>query len=74
MAASFSCWPIPFFWDKAIHGGHCIDLLAFWFSLGGFNILTDMAVWILPMPVLKSLHLPRKQKLSLIAVFAVGGL
>lgn len=68
-----SCLPVRFFWDKRIDG-HCIDLMAFWFSFSSFNILTDLAVWLLPMPVLKGLQLPRKQKYSLIAVFAIGGL
>ncbi|KIW80727.1 hypothetical protein Z517_07343 [Fonsecaea pedrosoi CBS 271.37] len=73
LTSCFSCWPIAFYWDKTIKGGHCIDLMAFWFSLSGFNIVTDLAVWVLPMPVLKSLRLPRKQKFSLIVVFSLGG-
>jgi len=73
LTSCFSCWPIRYYWDKSIEGGHCVDLLAFWFSLSAFNIITDLAVWFLPMPVLKNLQLPRKQKISLIAVFALGG-
>ncbi|OAG40135.1 hypothetical protein AYO21_05613 [Fonsecaea monophora] len=73
LTSCFSCWPIAFYWDKSVRGGHCIDLMAFWFSLSGFNIVTDLAVWVLPMPVLKSLRLPRKQKFSLIVVFSLGG-
>ncbi|KIX03446.1 uncharacterized protein Z518_06998 [Rhinocladiella mackenziei CBS 650.93] len=67
-----SCQPVAYFWDKTIEGGRCINLLAFWFSFSAFNIATDLAVLLLPMPVLKSLRLPRKQKMSLIAVFALG--
>ena len=74
ITSCFSCWPVAYYWDKTIEGGHCINVLAFWFSLSSFNIVTDLAVWLLPMPVLKSLQLPRKQKISLIAVFALGGL
>ncbi|OAP56481.1 hypothetical protein AYL99_09660 [Fonsecaea erecta] len=73
LTSCFSCWPVAYYWDKSIKGGHCIDLMAFWFSFSGFNIITDLAVWVLPMPVLKSLRLPRRQKFSLIAVFALGG-
>ncbi|KIW24041.1 uncharacterized protein PV07_09780 [Cladophialophora immunda] len=73
LTSCFSCWPVAYYWDKSIKGGHCVDLMAFWFSFSGFNIVTDLAVWVLPMPVLKSLQLPRKQKISLIAVFALGG-
>ncbi|KAK5044881.1 hypothetical protein LTR84_010419 [Exophiala bonariae] len=67
-----SCLPVQYFWDKR-GDGHCVNLMAFWFSFSGFNIITDLAVWLLPMPVLKGLQLPRKQKYSLIAVFALGG-
>ncbi|KAK5193383.1 hypothetical protein LTR99_006935 [Exophiala xenobiotica] len=73
LTTCFSCWPIKYYWNKSIKGGHCVDMLAFWFSLSAFNITTDLAVWFLPMPVLKRLQLPRKQKISLIAVFALGG-
>lgn len=74
LTSCFSCQPIAFFSDKSIEGGHCINLVAFWFSFSAFNIITDLAVLVLPMPVLKRLQLPRKQKISLIAVFALGGL
>lgn len=74
LGAAFSCTPVSFFWQRTIKGGHCINLLAFWFTNATFNIVSDMAIVILPMPVLKGLHLPKKQKFSLIFVFAVGGL
>ncbi|ETI25459.1 hypothetical protein G647_02232 [Cladophialophora carrionii CBS 160.54] len=73
LVSCFSCMPVAFYWDKSIEGGHCIDMMAFWFSFSGFNIVTDVAVWVLPMPVLWNLQLPRKQKISLVAVFALGG-
>lgn len=74
LTSCVSCLPIPYYWDRSVKGGHCIDLMAFWFSFSSFNIVTDLAVWLLPMPVLKNLQLPRKQKMSLIGVFALGGL
>ena len=74
ITSCFSCWPVAFYWDKSVEGGHCVNMLAFWFCFSAFNILTDLAVWLLPMPVLKRLQLPKKQKISLIAVFALGGL
>ncbi|KIW10642.1 hypothetical protein PV08_11606 [Exophiala spinifera] len=73
LMSCFSCWPIAYFWEKSIENGHCVDILAFWFSFSAFNIATDLAVWFLPMPVLYNLKLPRKQKMTLIAVFALGG-
>ncbi|MCJ1372829.1 hypothetical protein MMC20_004054 [Loxospora ochrophaea] len=70
--AVFMCWPINFFWDKAVHG-RCLNEMAFWFSNAGLNILSDIFVLVLPMPVLNSLKLPTRQKIGLMLVFAVGG-
>jgi hypothetical protein len=38
------------------------------------NILTDFALIILPIPVIRGLNLGRRQKIALISIFAVGGL
>lgn len=72
-ASIFSCQPIHKFWDLTAPG-HCINLEAFWFSFSAFNIVTDIAVLILPIPVLVGLQLPKRQKISLIFVFALGSL
>jgi hypothetical protein len=40
----------------------------------GINIVTDFALIILPIPVIQSLNLGRRQKIALISIFAVGGL
>jgi len=72
LIASFSCWPVAFFWDKSIKGGHCVNFTAIWFTFSGFSIATDLAIWVLPIPVLWKLQLPKKQRLSLIAAFAFG--
>lgn len=69
----FACWPVATFWDQKNHQGHCINLMAFWFTNASLNIVSDIAIWILPMPALRSLQLPPKQKYSLILVFALGG-
>lgn len=65
------CAPIAYFWNHELTG-HCLNRHAIWFSNAAMNILTDIIIFILPMPVLKELHLPRRQKWALIAVFALG--
>lgn len=70
----FACAPIAFFWDKKVPGGHCIDLLAFWFMHAAFNIVSDLVIIILPIPVLIPLSLPCRQKYALILIFILGGL
>jgi hypothetical protein len=74
LGSVFACTPIAFFWDRNIPGGHCLDLLVVWFSNASFNIVTDFIICILPIPVLKTLRLPKKQKYILTVVFMLGGL
>ena len=71
--AIFMCLPVKYFWDKTIEG-RCLNAMAFWFSNAAINITSDLAILVTPMPVLKSLHLPKRQKIGLILVFAVGAL
>ncbi|EKG19959.1 hypothetical protein MPH_02787 [Macrophomina phaseolina MS6] len=68
----FDCTPIPYFWDKSIEGGHCVDFGAMWFSHASVNIAFDLVIVVLPMPVINSLNLPRRQKIALMGIFALG--
>jgi len=74
LATIMSCYPIPYYWNKTIRGGHCQNTMALWSSIAGLRIATDLAIFALPMPGLASLQLPRKQRFLLMLVFAVGGL
>ncbi|KAH7110667.1 hypothetical protein EDB81DRAFT_831440 [Dactylonectria macrodidyma] len=65
------CVPVSKFWDSTIPG-RCLDSLTIWYMLAGFNLVTDLAIFCLPLPVIQSLQLPRKQKIMLIAVFGLG--
>lgn len=66
------CTPISYFWNTTTQTGHCLDRHAVWFANASLNILTDLAIFMLPMPVLHDLHLPRSQRLALMAVFGLG--
>ncbi|TKX19897.1 hypothetical protein C1H76_8095 [Elsinoe australis] len=68
----FICWPISFFWTHQGEG-KCIPTWPLFIGNTVMNIITDFMVILSPMPVLTNLHLPKRQKLALMAVFAVGG-
>ncbi|KAL2830779.1 hypothetical protein BDW59DRAFT_14043 [Aspergillus cavernicola] len=68
-----NCVPVAKFWDREI-SGTCLSFEAVWFFNASMNIATDLALLVLPMPLISQLHLPRMQKFALIAVFALGGL
>ncbi len=72
LGSIFACVPIRAFWTK--EPAKCIDQFAMWFTNAGINILTDFAIILLPMPVIRRLQLGRRQKSALIGIFAVGGL
>lgn len=68
----FMCVPVKAFWMDG--EGKCMDRLAIWFSNAALNITTDIVIFAIPIPLIRSLQISRKQKIALIIVFAVGGL
>ncbi|KAJ5594149.1 uncharacterized protein N7459_000357 [Penicillium hispanicum] len=68
------CVPIRDFWslDYAVHTEHCLPQGAVWFSNAAMQILTDIIILILPMPLLSKLQLPTRQKAGVMLVFGVG--
>lgn len=68
----FTCTPIAAFWDKSIPNSKCIDNQVQWFSHAGINILTDVIVFVLPLPVIGKLNLAKGQKYSLLGIFCLG--
>lgn len=67
----FECTPIALEWDKSLPGS-CINFPAFWHANGVHNLLSDLAILLLPMPVIHTLNLPLPRKVGLMAVFALG--
>lgn len=71
-SAVFTCFPVAKFWDPTVKEGYCMNFTALWFSNASVNIVTDLIIFLLPVPVIRSLNLPRKQKIGLMMIFAVG--
>ncbi|KAI9790608.1 MAG: hypothetical protein M1816_004940 [Peltula sp. TS41687] len=67
-----NCKPIAYKWDKTIPGGSCNDLMAAyrWISLP--NLITDVAMLVIPLPVIWSLRIKRNQKIGLTLTFLAG--
>ncbi|KAF2766500.1 hypothetical protein EJ03DRAFT_353871 [Teratosphaeria nubilosa] len=72
-SAIFTCVPVRKFWNPQVYFGGCLSLNALWFTNAGINIMSDLIITILPLPVFKALELPRKQKLGLMGIFGLGG-
>ncbi|KAF2704977.1 hypothetical protein K504DRAFT_449041 [Pleomassaria siparia CBS 279.74] len=69
----FACKPIETFWKMGPGAPECIDTTSSWFSNAAFNILLDLMVILLPMPVVRNLNLAKRQKWLLMGLFALGG-
>lgn len=68
------CMPLDFLWDKTIPDGHCIDINAGyrWSSL--MNIITDVVMLILPLPVIWKIQTSMRLKIGLTLTFALGSM
>jgi hypothetical protein len=69
----FTCSPVEGFWDRSLNA-KCIPNLPQWYINAAGNIVTDIVIFMLPIPVLWKLQLPKSQRLSLIAIFGLGTL
>ncbi|KAK4621378.1 Wortmanamides biosynthesis cluster protein C [Fulvia fulva] len=67
----FLCTPTAKLWNVTLPG-HCRNAQVYWASVAGVNIGLDFLTLILPIPVIGSLHLPRKQKILTMLVFVLG--
>lgn len=73
LSAFLNCIPVAKFWNPAIPG-YCLSMKGLWFSNASTHIATDLAILAIPIPALVALELPKRQKVALIAIFALGGL
>ncbi|KAK5657954.1 hypothetical protein OQA88_2506 [Cercophora sp. LCS_1] len=67
----FQCRPISAFWDKSA-GPACLRVGPQWYVHATGNIVTDIAIFVLPLPVLNTLRLPVMDKLCLVGMFSLG--
>lgn len=69
----FQCRPVgAVFKDPLPSSATCTDIVTLYLSSAPVNIITDLAILFLPMPVLTGMRLPRKQKIILIITFSFG--
>lgn len=69
----FLCSPLAYTWDRTIPGGSCVNLSAAYLSVSIINLLLDVMVIVLPMPMLWRLQMRTAKKIALTAIFGIGG-
>lgn len=70
-AQIFGCSPPQKFW-KPLIDGKCIDRNPIYLAIPIINVIIDVLVLLLPIPMLVKLQVPRRTKLTLGALFAVS--
>jgi len=67
----FQCRPISAAWTG--EEGNCIDIVSMYLASAPVNVATDLAILLLPLPILTSLRIEFRQKVVLVTTFIVGG-
>ena len=69
----FQCRPIgAAFEDPLPSSAKCTDIVTLYLSSAPVNIITDLALFFLPIPILTGMRLPRNEKIILIITFSFG--
>lgn len=71
LASTFQCTPIHKAWVTV--PGSCINVNALFFANAALDIFQDAVIYVLPMRMLYHIQIPKRQKIALMGVFAVGG-
>ncbi|KAH9207394.1 hypothetical protein DL95DRAFT_313834, partial [Leptodontidium sp. 2 PMI_412] len=70
-AIIFQCVPAQSAWNYSIKG-KCYPIKNFFFALSTFNVITDILLCLLPIPLLLSLKMPKAQRAVLCLLFCMG--
>lgn len=70
------CRPFRYFWTQAVdvHDGTCGDVMLFYKSYSIPSLVTDVAMLVLPWPILLKLKMPTPEKIGLILTFLAASL
>ena len=66
------CQPFSFNWDQTIPGGSCGDQKIAYRSIGVLNLLFDLILVFLPLPMVWKLQMPTNKKVALSIIFGMG--
>ena len=70
LAQLLICRPLLYFWDQSTRGS-CGNFKSFYLFIAVFNLITDITIFVLPLPILW-LQMARSRKLALIGIFGMG--
>lgn len=68
---AFQCSPVRAAYDQTTNS-RCMSIVTLYLCSAPVNIITDLAILVLPIPVLTGMRLPQRQKTVLVVTFALG--
>ncbi|KAI5861613.1 hypothetical protein GGS23DRAFT_611709 [Durotheca rogersii] len=67
------CRPIQAWWDAAAAAtGTCVDKVAFTYSTNAINLITDLWIFVMPIPIILGLQASMDKKIGLCFLFSIG--
>jgi hypothetical protein len=72
-AQIFTCTPVRGAWIPSA-ANHCINQTKFYYGNSISNILTDVGILALPMPLIWQLKMSRRKKIAVTGILLMGGL
>ncbi|PQE08859.1 integral membrane protein [Rutstroemia sp. NJR-2017a BBW] len=73
LTSVFQCIPVTFVWDHTLQG-HCVARIKMFQYYSIPNIITDVALMILPIPKIWTLKMTKVQKMALTFTFLLGSI
>ena len=70
---AFQCFPVARMWNQHITGS-CMNQSIVIRLNGVYNLITDIAILILPMPIVWQMRLENSKKIAVTSIFLLGGL
>ncbi|KAM7186409.1 hypothetical protein V8F20_011410, partial [Naviculisporaceae sp. PSN 640] len=66
-----ACIPLEAFWDLSVKPVYCGGDKIWWINTG-LGIFTSILMFLIPIPAILPLKLPRRQKVIIVSIFALG--
>lgn len=71
-AILFQCHPIAFYWDQTIPNGTCVNQTQLFLATACLNLVLDVIIVLMPIPVVWSLQMSTLRKAAINAIFGMG--
>lgn len=68
----WQCVPIHAIWEFKRNDARCLSIAGVAYASAAVNIATELAIFILPLPLLRTLRASPSQKFALYALFGCG--